>query len=628
MSSQTVSLNLAMENFLQKASPELKILFILYFHDKIRHSEIYRLSHLYPGIDRKSSRTFYKIYQRLISEGLIKKTKDFLIHRQYYAYTLTPEGKKYIEFLLQLPTDEELISYSDFKYIYSTQESQSPSISAKNAEDPGTKPIINFLIEEIKDLKSQLRRFPAQSELNSNMSDYSAKYSWEDDNVLESEEIIPESSVIASGDLLNGDLNSSGQLDKDLNDADALENLNSNENTNLNQNSDQIDGFTASPNSKTLESIEPTEPPKPPKPSEPPFITHLKSLSQDEVLTEIPSIFLDPAKWLFFVDYFHKLEYKGGFNLQIFEKIFLSMKENKDFVSLKASLTQLINDLDFTFNEVNEIFIKFPFPVIVQIFTDYLLFNFSPAEWENINVSYGSGKISIIQFLHQILRYYFTQKRYQACWDLIQEIRRKYSRIGEIAVQYEISILIRQVEYDRAIQLIKTELFDRERQVGEQKTWYYIFRAFYDAQRLPEFINLQYNGDNREFYYNWSKLAELVIQIKKGPDYIPNFFRIKTILRNFLPIFDNVDITNVSERYISELKKYPDVKDINRVYYYFHLAPIIYQIFKNPVVLGLPPDYDANDLLQICVQPQNLELYDDFPSVLYEIQNLSGIETN
>ncbi|MCF2140497.1 MAG: hypothetical protein K9W44_10635 [Candidatus Lokiarchaeota archaeon] len=665
MSSQMVKLNSNMNNFLQKATQELKILFILYHHDKIRHSEIQHFNEKYPGVNRKSSRTYYKIYQRLISFGLIQKVKDIVSNRQYYAYTITQQGREYLDFLFKLPKNQKMISYQDYQNslnIHKLKNSKNLNSILQinqirldkaqnnigNTSNSQNDHIISYLIEEIKSLKSQLKNInhfqtiPSQishESSKSNLNDEHGDYGdYDDSGDSRDYETYNNANSVESSILENPQgkilYNNNGNNQETTLKSSSVSHLSSNvisnsisipnkdiyenKNNELNSSQQQNSVMQESPKKEPVTEI----------PKEPPFLTHLKSITQEEILEEIVSIFEDSAKWGLFLQYFQELEYKSEFNLAIFNRLYNHFKEKPDLNRVKTNLVQIISELDFTFNELNEIFIKYPSPVIVQIFTEHLLTNYSVAEWENINVSYGNGKTSIINFLHYIARYYFIQKRYQACWDLIQEIRRKYTRIGEIAFQYEISILIRQLEFDQAIQLIKTELFDRERQVAEKKTWYYIFRAFYDAKRLPEFLNLQYNRDKREIYYQWAKLVELIFQIKKGPEFMPNFFIIKKTLETFLPIFEKIDIMNLIPQYLIEMKKYQKTKETNQIYYYyFHLAPIIYLIFQNPLILGLSADsdYKIEEILNICLQNDIRDIFDDFPSVLQEIKELLGL---
>lgn len=163
-----------MNNFLQKATQELKILFILYHHDKIRHSEIQHFNEKYPGVNRKSSRTYYKIYQRLISFGLIQKVKDIVSNRQYYAYTITQQGREYLDFLFKLPKNQKMISYQDYQNslnIHKLKNSKNLNSILQinqirldkaqnnigNTSNSQNDHIISYLIEEIKSLKSQLK---------------------------------------------------------------------------------------------------------------------------------------------------------------------------------------------------------------------------------------------------------------------------------------------------------------------------------------------------------------------------------------------------------------------------------------------------------------------------------------
>ena len=77
-------------NFLDRAD---KILFILEKYGVIRHSEIKRINEMLPGITRKSTRTYYKNYKRLIDQRLVARIKEKTIEQQYYAYSITENGR-------------------------------------------------------------------------------------------------------------------------------------------------------------------------------------------------------------------------------------------------------------------------------------------------------------------------------------------------------------------------------------------------------------------------------------------------------------------------------------------------------------------------------------------------------
>ncbi|MHA1675073.1 MAG: hypothetical protein ACTSYI_15760, partial [Promethearchaeota archaeon] len=169
------------ELLLQHSSQEVKILFILYKTDKIRHSEIIRLNTIYPGIQRKSSRTFYKMYQKLISSKLITKIKDITVNRQYYAYSITQDAREYIQFLLNQPDKKNNFSFLDYQNYLLPQEkpTQTPTttISQKitptlpksdlppqNVEDgQDTGKVTNFLMDQIKELNAKLNRYESSN---------------------------------------------------------------------------------------------------------------------------------------------------------------------------------------------------------------------------------------------------------------------------------------------------------------------------------------------------------------------------------------------------------------------------------------------------------------------------------
>nr|QEE16736.1 hypothetical protein DSAG12_02566 [Candidatus Prometheoarchaeum syntrophicum] len=90
--------------FLTSINQADKILFILEKYGVIRHSEIQRLNEMLPGITRKSTRTYYKNYKRLIDQKLIARIKEKTKEQQYYAYSITENGRLNLRKLLGINT--------------------------------------------------------------------------------------------------------------------------------------------------------------------------------------------------------------------------------------------------------------------------------------------------------------------------------------------------------------------------------------------------------------------------------------------------------------------------------------------------------------------------------------------
>ncbi len=86
--------------FLTSINQADKILFILEKYGVIRHSEIQRINEMLPGITRKSTRTYYKNYKRLKDQSLITRIKEKTVEQQYYAYSITENGRNYLRKLL------------------------------------------------------------------------------------------------------------------------------------------------------------------------------------------------------------------------------------------------------------------------------------------------------------------------------------------------------------------------------------------------------------------------------------------------------------------------------------------------------------------------------------------------
>ena len=90
--------------FLTSINQADKILFILEKYGVIRHSEIQRINEMLPGITRKSTRTYYKNYKRLRDQRQIARIKEKTIEQQYYAYSITENGRKDLRKLLGIDT--------------------------------------------------------------------------------------------------------------------------------------------------------------------------------------------------------------------------------------------------------------------------------------------------------------------------------------------------------------------------------------------------------------------------------------------------------------------------------------------------------------------------------------------
>ncbi len=86
--------------FLTSINQADKILYILEKYGVIRHSEIKRINEMLPGITRKSSRTYYKNYKKLINQRQIARIKEKTIEQQYYAYSITENGRDSLRKLL------------------------------------------------------------------------------------------------------------------------------------------------------------------------------------------------------------------------------------------------------------------------------------------------------------------------------------------------------------------------------------------------------------------------------------------------------------------------------------------------------------------------------------------------
>ena len=92
--------------FLTSINQADKILFILEKYGVIRHSEIQRINEMLPGITRKSTRTYYKNYKRLKDQSLITRIKEKTVEQQYYAYSITENGRIYLRKLLGIESKQ------------------------------------------------------------------------------------------------------------------------------------------------------------------------------------------------------------------------------------------------------------------------------------------------------------------------------------------------------------------------------------------------------------------------------------------------------------------------------------------------------------------------------------------
>ncbi len=94
--------------FLTSINQADKILFILEKYGVIRHSEIQRINEMLPGITRKSTRTYYKNYKRLKDQSLITRIKEKTVEQQYYAYSITENGRLYLRKLLGIDSKHSI----------------------------------------------------------------------------------------------------------------------------------------------------------------------------------------------------------------------------------------------------------------------------------------------------------------------------------------------------------------------------------------------------------------------------------------------------------------------------------------------------------------------------------------
>ncbi|UYP43734.1 hypothetical protein NEF87_000019 [Candidatus Lokiarchaeum ossiferum] len=93
MEPKSLPLPLEEELFLEQSTQLEKILYILWKNGITRQDKLTQINANLPGIIRKSSRTFYKIYNNLIKDGKIKKVKELENERRYFAYKITNEGE-------------------------------------------------------------------------------------------------------------------------------------------------------------------------------------------------------------------------------------------------------------------------------------------------------------------------------------------------------------------------------------------------------------------------------------------------------------------------------------------------------------------------------------------------------
>ncbi|MHA1473644.1 MAG: hypothetical protein ACTSQ5_00510 [Promethearchaeota archaeon] len=141
--------------FLTSINQADKILFILEKYGVIRHSEIKRINEMLPGITRKSTRTYYKNYKKLRDLAQIARIKEKTIEQQYYAYSITENGRLYLRKLLGIDikqsNDEELAEFisTETKNINNNIEERSIQSVTRNEEQKKLKPRFNNIQSEI-----------------------------------------------------------------------------------------------------------------------------------------------------------------------------------------------------------------------------------------------------------------------------------------------------------------------------------------------------------------------------------------------------------------------------------------------------------------------------------------------
>ncbi len=620
------------KSFLQVVDQPLKILYILFECESskkvLRHAQIIKRNSDLPGIERTSPRTIYKCYSRLLDLELIEKSRENTIKRQYSGYKITPLGENLISFLFSNVENQTLLTLepswelfrSQNQSIIDSEKSRNlnqPDFDGSEVEEEGNSGInakqtqiesLNKKMEAIQQQiltlqDSQLRNFNSQIEKSNNI------------NIN-----IPSPDKVISKDTPKKPSSVKQQIKEDV----ILDNV------------PQFDnGIEVDDGGRKEVSISNRGLPKtsqlPPqriikKPET--FQEQVKKMPQDKIIGNLLIWHANKVKWADFLialsarkDFF---KLKGPIALELF-KNYIKKEFGADESRSKNELHAISTELKFDMKDWNNLLVITGDLRVIELFIDFLIENFEPSQWNEKIIAQeqnGKGKSSILEFLFYVIGIYFSRNYSQRCWDLIQKIRSNYGQVSDSIFGYEISILIRQSKHDQAINHIITEIKNHRRPIKIKKIWYYIYRVFYEANQLQGFIELDYNRDNREWYFQWVKIAEISIAIKKGPENIPNFLKIRNSLEPILPIFKDIDVISIREKYLEILSNYlrTDSSDqVEKVYYYYHLAGLIYLLLSNPESLGLPRDYNANVLLEVCARPQVQGIYKDFPSVINEI---------
>lgn len=592
------------ENFLQNATQDTKILFILLMHDKIRHSSIFKLNFLYPGIQRKSSRTYYKIYEKLISNGQIKKIKDPASNQQYYAYKLTPQGKNYVKFLLNRSEMKNPPSFQEFQEIQK-QESKKMEVPTdlENSDRDGV--LTRYLISEIKELKTKLHRYE-------NLTQDTLK------------------SYLSHNNDGSKDRLSSNSLDNPLTPRD--------EKLDKNSNKDAIDeNFTTSDESSLLledllspsttldefDTDDNSTPEEEPLSEEELHQLYIQKMDNREYfeyfLTLPPSLLRSSETWNEFWSEIARRslspEEKRSI-LQEFIRKFEHMRTSQEIQTLVAKFG--IDEVElgkihsyFTKNNESIEFLDPILDAIIHII--YQKIHDNTLQLDDL-YHFSGYNFKITQFIHFPINYYYDHMKLGYSLKYIQYLKTNLVKNTEFSFKYEIKIYLDLKQYSEVKSLIYEELVSKERQIDSKELWYLIFRVYYETKDLTSFLNLP------TIDFDWRKIAEFEQSNLDDIESIPSLSKFKDVYAKVCPFFQN-EIKGIYELvslFIKEIEKGRNTTKRDEWANFTHLyvpyfARWLHQVHRNT---GSDEDFGLN-LLYSCLNFS--DLYKGFLTVYEEI---------
>ncbi|MHA1518988.1 MAG: hypothetical protein ACTSRK_02280 [Promethearchaeota archaeon] len=608
------------ELLLQHSSQEVKILFILYKTDKIRHSEIIRLNTLYPGIQRKSSRTFYKMYQKLISSKLITKIKDITVNRQYYAYSITQDAREYIQFLLNQPDKKINFSFLDYQnYLLPQKKIKTEEKSISNDSAVTNK----YFISEIQELKAELKRIKEPSNHGYPMNQQFQPQQSPAYPQTPNSDYSPNSNYLRNREP-TGEFQGFADPRQYGDDDDEIDNR-------------YIDDEGVDSQEDTVEIEEEIEE----EPEE-----EIIELSEEER----HRIYLDGMSNSEYLEYYRKLpgsllrseETKGEFWMEVDRRKLDSSEKHVYFQGFlqiypkyqsHSEIEILISKFQLNEADLNVIYGNFrdqnkslEFLDLIMEYLIKLIYQKISDNQLKLDESYtfSGAKFTIQQFIHYPIKLYYDKMKLAISLKYIELLKTNLAKTTEFSFKYELKVFLDLQLHNHLKSLITQELVQKERIIKPKATediWYLIFRVYYESQDLENFLQLP------SLLPEWKEVAKFELNNIRDLESIPSITKFKGVYGLVCPFFDNDDIIitfDLVNLFVNELKKtmkrsqgrgvIPSSKSNQFIHLYVpYFASWLHKIHRST---GSEKDYSINLLLNCS---ESGEMFKGYTSVYEEI---------